>query len=360
MSEPVDGVDPMQIGSLQVPLPILCAPMAGGPSTPALVAAVGEAGGLGWLPAGYLTPEALEDLVTDVEERSARPYGVNLFLSGTESGDDTDGAVQAYVEELAGEAARYGVAPGEPRFTDERVAEKLDVLARHRPAIISFTFGDPGAAVVSRVHNELGVPVAVTVTSATEAVTAVASGADAVVVQGIEAGGHRGLWFDDPSEPEGGPRTSTADLVRAVVGSVGVPVIAAGGITDGATIGSLVELGAVGAQLGTAFLCCDEAGTAAPYRRALLEGPYVDTVVTRAFSGRSARSLRNGFTERHSGAPARYPHVHHVTKPIRSAATAAGEADDINLWAGTSWRSVTAGPAADLMARLTAELTAGS
>ncbi|NDZ93246.1 2-nitropropane dioxygenase [Streptomyces sp. SID6673] len=360
MNEAVDGVEPIRIGSLQVPLPIMCAPMAGGPSTPALVAAVGAAGGLGWLPAGYLAPEALEDLVTDVEGRSDRPYGVNLFLSGPEPGDDRDGAVQAYVEDLGSEAARYGVAPGEPRFTDERVAEKLDVLARHRPAIISFTFGDPGAAVVSRVHRELGVPVAVTVTSVPEAVTAVASGADAVVVQGIEAGGHRGLWFDDPSEPDGGPRTTTADLVRTVVGEVDVPVIAAGGVADGATIRSLLALGAVGAQLGTAFLCCDEAGTSAPYRRALLDGIFADTVVTRSFSGRSARSLRNGFAERHPGAPARYPHVHHVTKPIRSAATAAGEADDINLWAGTSWRSVTAGPAADLVARLAAELTAGS
>ncbi|MGC4963925.1 nitronate monooxygenase [Gordonia sp. DT101] len=360
MTDRVDGVEPMEIGSLQVPLPILCAPMAGGPSTPALVAAVGAAGGLGWLPAGYLTPDALEDLVADLEQRSDRPYGVNLFLSGPEPDEAADRAVQAYIEELGGEAARYGVAPGEPRFTDERVAEKLDVLARHRPSIISFTFGDPGATIISRVHNELGVPVAVTVTSATEAGAAVASGADAVVVQGIEAGGHRGLWLDDPSEPDGGPRTTTADLVRTVVGAVDVPVIAAGGIADGATIGSLVALGAVGAQLGTAFLCCDEAGTSVPHRRALQEGLYADTVVTRAFSGRSARSLRNGFTERHPEAPARYPHVHHVTKPIRSAATAAGEADDINLWAGTSWRSVTAGPVAGLVARLAAELTAGS
>ncbi|NED69074.1 2-nitropropane dioxygenase, partial [Streptomyces sp. SID10244] len=117
MNEAVDGVEPIRIGSLQVPLPIMCAPMAGGPSTPALVAAVGAAGGLGWLPAGYLAPEALEDLVTDVEGRSDRPYGVNLFLSGPEPGDDRDGAVQAYVEDLGSEAARYGVAPGEPRFT---------------------------------------------------------------------------------------------------------------------------------------------------------------------------------------------------------------------------------------------------
>ncbi|MYR05955.1 2-nitropropane dioxygenase [Gordonia sp. SID5947] len=349
----------MRIGSLQVPVPILCAPMAGGPSTPALVAAVGAAGGLGWLPAGYLTPEALDDMVAELERRSDRPYGVNLFLSGPEPEGDVDDQVQAYIDGLRPEAQRYGVAPGEPRFTDEHVAEKLEILARHRPAIVSFTFGDPGTTVVSRVHRELGVPVAVTVTSEAEARTAVASGADALVAQGIEAGGHRGLWFDDPAEPDGGPRTTTAELVRKLVDVVDVPVIAAGGITDGAAIGALLAAGAVGAQLGTAFLCCDEAGTSEPHCRALLDARYSDTLVTRAFSGRSARSLRNGFTERHPEAPPHYPHIHHVTKPIRSAATAAGEADDINLWAGTGWRSVTAGPAADLMARLTGELNAG-
>ncbi|GAB88621.1 NAD(P)H-dependent flavin oxidoreductase [Gordonia rhizosphera] len=178
-----------------------------------------------------------------------------------------------------------------------------------------------------------------------------------MIAQGIEAGGHRGLWFDDPSSSAGGPRTPTAVLLAAIVETIDVPVIAAGGIADGAAVASVLAQGAVAGQLGTAFLCCDEAGTSAPYRRALLDRSYRDTVVTGAFSGRPARSLRNGFATRHAHAPAAYPHVHHLTKPLRAAATAAGEADDINLWAGTGWRSVTPGPVAELMARLEAELT---
>lgn len=360
------SADPaMRIGALETALPIICAPMAGGPTTPALVAAVGRAGGLGMLAAGYLTAEALEDLVADVESRGPWLYGVNLFLSGVDrcagpDGARQRGAVEAYRRTLAVEASRHGADVGEPRFTDEAVEEKLEVLSRHHPALVSVTFGDPEAALVERVHTDIGAPVAVTVTSVAEARAAVLSGADALIAQGIEAGGHRGLWFDDPALPAGGPATPTAELVRAIcadmtVMSAQVPVVAAGGVSDGAGVRSMLAVGAVGAQLGTAFLCADEAGTGSAHRRALLEQTYLDTVVTRAFSGRSARSLRNGFADRHPNAPAVYPQVHHMTKPIRAAAAASGAADDINLWAGTGWRSVVAGPAAELMARLAAE-----
>ncbi|AZG44001.1 nitronate monooxygenase [Gordonia insulae] len=354
--------EPMRIGTLEVAAPIVCAPMAGGPTTPSLVAAVGEHGGLGMLAAGYLAPDALADLVAEVETLTTRPYGVNIFLSGQDAlADGADAGalrddVDRYRAVLAVEARRLDVELGAPRYTDERVAEKVDVLAAHRPALVSFTFGDPGAALVERVHRDVGAPVAVTVTSLPEARAAVASGADALVVQGIEAGGHRGIWFDDPGDAAGGPRVPTAELVHSITGAVDVPVIAAGGIGDGAAIAAMMSLGAVGAQLGTAFLCCDEARTSQPHRRALLERSFPDTVITRAFSGRPARSLRNGFAVRHRDGPAAYPQVHHVTKPLRAAATAAGDADTINLWAGTGWRSVTTGPAADLMSRLTAEL----
>ncbi|MFW0784629.1 nitronate monooxygenase [Gordonia sp. CPCC 206044] len=349
---------PMRIGELEVALPIVCAPMAGGPTTPALVAGVGKAGGLGMLAAGYLGPEVLDGLATEVEALTDRPYGVNLFVSGPQSpaGPDGGSAVADYRAEIDPDARRFDVALGEPRYTDEFVDDKLEVLSTHRPAVVSFTFGDPGAAVVRRVHETLGVPVAVTVTSIEEARTALSSGADALVAQGIEAGGHRGIWVDDPTVEAGGPRTPTVELVRRIVAEVDVPVLAAGGIGDGAAIRAVCTQGAVGAQLGTAFLCSDEAGTSDAYRRALLKRSYVDTVVTRAFSGRSARSLRNGFAARHVRAPAAYPYVHHLTKPLRAAAAAAGDSDHINLWAGTAWRSVTTGPVAAIMARLTAEL----
>lgn len=350
----------MRIGSCEVALPIVCAPMAGGPTTPALVAGVAAAGGLGMLAAGYLTADALAGLVDDVARRTDLPFGVNIFLSSPEPpAADVGGALNRYRAELGDDARRLRVEPGDARYSDEQVDAKIDVLVTRRPALVSFTFGNPGADLVRRVHDEVGAPVAVTVTSLDEARAAVAAGADALVAQGIEAGGHRGLWTDDPAQPAGGPCTPTAVLIRDITDALEVPVIAAGGITDGAAVRAMTALGAAGAQLGTAFLCCDEAGTSAPYRRALLERTYPDTVVTRAFSGRSARSLRNGFTSRHADAPAIYPHVHHLTKPLRAAATAADDPDDINLWAGTGWRAVTAEPVADLMARLVRELGAG-
>ncbi|MFW0796382.1 nitronate monooxygenase [Gordonia sp. CPCC 205515] len=277
---------------------------------------------------------------------------MNIFVSGPDPGvgDDLD----RYRAELADEARALGVELGDARFTDEQVDGKIEVLERYGPSFVTFTFGDPGRDRIERLHAR-GLPVGVTVTSIDEARAAVASGADAVIAQGIEAGGHRGLWIDDPTRDAGGSRTPTIELVSAIVAELDVPVIAAGGISDGAAIRAMLGRGAVAAQLGTAFLCCDEAGTSAPYRQALLDRVYPDTVVTRAFSGRSARSLRNGFTRRHVDAPARYPHVHHLTKPLRAAATAAGDADSINLWAGTGWRAVTAEPVATLMARLAAE-----
>lgn len=346
--------DEVRIGTLRVALPIVCAPMAGGPTTPALVAGVCEAGGLGMLAAGYLTADALEELVVDVESRTTRQYGVNIFLSGPDDADPDPSALRRYGAELAVEAARLGATLGEPRYTDEHVDAKIEVLERHAPSLVTFTFGDPGRDRAERIHARQ-VPVAVTVTSLEEARVAVASGADALIAQGIEAGGHRGLWVDDPTQTAGGNRTATVELVSSIVADVEVPVIAAGGIADGAAIRAMLGRGAVAAQLGTAFLCCDEAGTSAPHRQALLARTYPDTVVTRAFSGRAARSLRNGFATRHADAPARYPHVHHLTKPLRAASAAVGDADSINLWAGTGWRAVTAEPVADLMARLAAE-----
>ncbi|MGV9712330.1 nitronate monooxygenase [Gordonia sp. NPDC003424] len=344
-----------RIGSLEIPLPIVGAPMAGGPTTPALVAGVSAAGGLGMLAAGYLTADALDGLMADVENRTTRPYGVNIFLSGPDPAAGRADELDRYRAELADDARRLGATLGEPRWTDEEVDAKIDVLTRRSPSLVSFTFGDPGADRIARIHRERDIPVAVTVTSVEEAGGAAAAGADALVAQGIEAGGHRGLWFDDPDRQSGGNATPTAELTAEITSMTDLPVIAAGGIADGAGIAAVIRSGAVAAQLGTALLCCDEAGTSEPYRRALLSQTYADTIVTRAFSGRSARTLRNGFADRHPDAPALYPHVHHLTKPLRAAATAAGDADDINLWAGTNWRSVTAQPVAALMARLAAD-----
>jgi nitronate monooxygenase len=214
----------------------------------------------------------------------------------------------------------------------------------------SFTFGCPSAADVARLHSA-GVRVAVTVTDADEAHTAAEAGADSLIVQGTEAGGHQGAFAN--AEPN---RTPLREALTAVRGAVDLPLVAAGGIMSAADAAAAFEAGAVAVQLGTALLCAPEAGTSAPYRAALLEHRYADTVITRAFSGRWARGLANRFAVEHPDAPRGYPQVHHLTRPLRAAATKSGDPDVPNLWAGTGWRTVRSESAADVVARVAAGL----
>lgn len=180
-------------------------------------------------------------------------------------------------------------------------------------------------------------------------------------MQGAEAGGHCGIFHDDPSLPAGAPAVDLLDLLDAVAAVSDLPLIAAGGIASGAGIAAALAHGAVAAALDTAFLCCPEAGTAPSYRRALLEAPFSEETFTRAFTGRPARALVNGFVhEQGDVAPAGYPEVHHVTRPIRAAASAAGDLDSMHLWAGARWRDVTDEPAGVLVARLAGELQAAT
>jgi len=327
-------------------LPIIVAPMAGGPSTPGLVTAVGEAGALGFLAAGYLTAGQLDERMAEVERGGDSAYGVNLFLPSPRTEDLT--AVEAYRRRLA---AAADVEPGKPRWDDDELAAKLDVVCAHRPAAVSFTFDNPPATVCERVRAATGAVLVATVTSFDEAAAAV--DVDALCVQGAEAGAHRGVWQDDAASADGGSSTPLLQLLADVRRVSDLPLIATGGIMDGAGVNAAVRAGAVAAQLGTAFLCCPEAGTSATHRRALRDPRFTETVVTRAFTGRPARALANRFTRDHSAyAPSAYPEVHHLTRPLRQAAAANGDADALHLWAGTGWRAVTAEPAADLVARL--------
>jgi nitronate monooxygenase len=336
-------------------LPIIAAPMAGGPSTPALAAAVSNAGGMGFIAAGYLTPEAFDEQLSAVEALSEAAYGVNLFLPSPRTVDLA--AIEAYRSSLEAVADRLGTTPGEPRWEDDAIAAKVEVLTRHRPAAVSFTFDRPDAELCQRIRDDTGALVVATVTSAAEAVLAAANGVDLLAAQGAEAGGHRGIFRDDPSLDAGAPASGVLDLLDAVADVTDLPVIAAGGMASGADIAAALDHGAIAAALGTAFLCCPEAGTSPSYRRALLEAPFTEAAFTRAFTGRPARALVNGFArEHHADAPAGYPEVHHVTRPIRAAASAAGDLDTMHLWAGARWRDVTEEPAAVLVARLAREL----
>lgn len=327
-------------------VPIIGAPMAGGPSTPALVAAVAEAGGLGFLPAGYLTVEKFAESITATRRLTSGPIGVNLFVP--QPCMATDAELQIYRELLMPLARRYGVEPGVPHPDDDGWAAKLDVVADIAPEVASFTFGCPTREEIDRLRQS-GVLSAVTVTSREEAIQAIEAGADVVVAQGPEAGGHRSAFGADRPPPT----VPLDDLLAAVV-DLGVPVVAAGGIGDRAAVRRVLDAGAAAAQVGTALLLCEEAGTNPAHRRALRDEGFNDTIVTPCFSGRYARSLANEFTDRyHSAAPMGYPQLHQITGPIRAAAIAAGDAQFTSLWAGTSWRGVETGTAAQIIAALT-------
>jgi nitronate monooxygenase len=316
--------------------------MAGGPSTPALAAAVCAGGGLGFLAAGYLRPERLAEDVQELRRLTDRPFGVNLFVPSPSTA--VPAAVAAYAARLQPEAERLGVALGEPRWSDDGWDAKLEVVLDAQPAIVSTTFGLPPAFAVGRLR-ERAIALWCTVTTPDEAGLAAAAGADALVVQGSEAGGHRGSFLDT-----GGETISLLSLLRLVRQVVDLPLVAAGGIADGAGVAAVLAAGARAAQIGTAFLLTPEAGTSDVHRRAL--GGDAPTAFTRAFSGRSARGIVNRFLAEHSAAaPSAYPEIHYLTAPLRAQARSTGDGDAVNLWAGQAYRLAEAAPAAELVVR---------
>jgi nitronate monooxygenase len=317
--------------------------MAGGPSTPALAIAVCQAGGLGFLAAGYKRADAVREEIAAVREATPAPFGVNLFVPTREPAHP--GRVREYLRELAHEGDL-----GEPRFEDDDWEAKLELMYEKRPAVVSFTFGCPDESVVNRLHG-VGVAVWVTVTNVPEALVAREAGADALVVQGTEAGGHRGGFVDDGSD-EGG--IGLLALLRTVAGATPLPMIATGGIMDGAALASVLCAGASAAQLGTALMLAPEAGTVEAQRAAMSERR--PTRVTRAFSGRPARGIVNRFLIEHSAtAPLAYPEIHHATSPLRAAARKRGDADGFNLWAGQAHELVQARPAGEIVRQMAAE-----
>lgn len=329
--------------------PILGAPMAGGTSTPALAAAVSNCGGLGFLPAGYLTAERFVADIASARSLTSGPLGVNLFVPQPCVARDHE--LDAYRESLLPVARRYGVEPGRPQPDDDHWHAKLEVVADVVPEVVSFTFGCPEPAVLARLRQR-GVLTAVTVTSREEARVAIAAGADCLVVQGPEAGGHRSVFAADRQPPA----QTLADLLAQTV-ERGMPVVAAGGLSDAAAVRDVLGRGALAAQVGTALLVCDEAGTNPVHRQALQDKNFTRTTVTRCFSGRYARSLANDFTALYSAsAPPGYPQVNQITAPIRAAAVAAGDPHATSLWAGTQWRTTTTGPASDVVAMLVGSL----
>ncbi|MFF7973270.1 nitronate monooxygenase [Streptomyces sp. NPDC007905] len=351
------------------PLPIVQAPMAGGVSLPQLAAAVSEAGGLGFLAAGYKTADGMYQEIKQLRGLTGRPFGVNLFMpqpeypgastgsTGAANAAPPSGAVEVYAHQLAGEAAWYETELGDPDSgRDDGYDAKLAVLLDNPVAVVSFHFGVPSREVIDSLRRA-GTVTLVTATTAEEALAVERAGADAVIAQGVEAGGHQGTHRDLAENDGSG--IGLLSLVAQVREAVSIPVVAAGGIMRGSQIAAVLAAGASAAQLGTAFLATPESGANAVYKQALTNPLFVRTELTRAFSGRPARGLVNRFMREHGPyAPAAYPEIHHLTSPLRKAAAKAGDAQGMALWAGQGHRLARELPAGRLVEVLAGELAA--
>jgi nitronate monooxygenase len=326
---------------LSLGLPLIVAPMAGGPTTPKLVAASCEAGALGSLGAAYLSPTQIRKEVELIRGMTARSFAINLFTKAptieleAEQIAAARAATRAYRDEL-GLPDPDLAPPFHPEF--ER---QLDAVLEARPAVFSFVFG-----LLDRRHTDAcrarGILTMGTATTLSEGLALEESGVDAVVAQGVEAGGHRGIFDPGAEDPDIG----ILALTRSLAAKLSIPVVAAGGIMDGRGIAAALALGAQAAQMGTAFLLCDEAGTSEPYRRAL-EGArsggdtrgvgHARTELTRAFSGRWARGIPNRFLnemKRHGPAILPFPAQNAFTRDLRQKSAQAGSSELLSLWAG--------------------------
>jgi nitronate monooxygenase len=324
--------------------------MAGGPTTPLLVIEAAAAGALGMLAAGYRTAAEMRAEIATVRSATPHAFGVNVFVPGAATPDPE--VLAAYVGTLEKEAAALGVRLGAPRWDDDDYGAKLDVLLAAPPPLVSFTFGCPARDVV-RTLQAAGSLVAVTVTTPAEAALAQRLDVDCLCVQGLEAGAHRGTFVNDDRPGQDHPLPS---LLAAVRGSCNLPLIAAGGIADREGVAAALAAGATQVQLGTAFLRCTESGAHPLYKAALADPRFTSTAITRSFSGRRARSLVNGFMRAHQDAPAAYPEINHVTRPLRAAAAAAGDPDGMSLYAGEGFRRAEERSAGEIIERLTSGL----
>jgi len=330
---------------LRIEHPLICAPMAGGPSTPALAAEVSRAGGLGFLGCAYSTPEQILESSREVRARTDRPFGINLFAE-VPGGAPVDPAPM--LELLRPIHSELGLPPPEaPTPSPGMLDAQIDAVIESGAAVFSITFGLLSSAQLERLKRA-GLVTMGTANTVEEARRIEAAGFESVIAQGSEAGGHRATFVGTAERGLVG----TMALVPQVVDAVRVPVVAAGGIMDGRGWVAAEALGAAGVQLGTAFLAADECGTIPGYKEAVLAATDDGTTVTRAYSGRAARGLVTRFltmVEERPGVILPYPLQNALTRPMRAAANRAGRPELLSLWAGQAARLARRAPAAEIV-----------
>ena len=321
---------------LAIRYPVIQAPMAGGWTTPELVSEVSSAGGLGMLAGARVSPERLREDILAVRARTARPFGVNFLLAPPEAGNKDTVSVQHFLDRFREELS---LSSGETDLAlpPSSLSKQLEIVFEERVPVLGVALGEPGD-LVEQAHAK-GMLVTSMVTSVEEAVLVAEGGADVVIAQGAEAGGHRSTFEIDPNGEAA--LVGTMALVPQVVDAVDVPVVAAGGIMDGRGILAALALGAAGAQIGTRFLLARESGAHAAYRERLLAATEEDTLVTRAFTGRPARGLRNRFVEEYQEAgpePLAWPLQSVAAGDIYHASQSANNGDYSPLFAGQGLR----------------------
>jgi len=338
---------------LGIALPIIQAPMAGVQGS-ALALAVSNAGGLGSLPCAMLGPDALRAELATLREQTARPYNVNFFCHPSPLPDAAREAawrqsLAPYYAELGIDPAGIAAGPGRLPFD----AATADLLAEFKPPVVSFHFGLPDAALLARVRS-WGAKIISSATTVEEARWLEARGVDVIVAQGLEAGGHRGIFLSDDLSTQMG----TFALLPQIVRAVRVPVVAAGGITDAAGVRAALALGAAGVQVGTAYLLCPEAATSALHRAALASEAARHTALTNLYTGRPARGIMTRLMREQgplSTVVPAFPLATAAVAPLRAKAEAAGSGDFSPLWSGQNASGCRPVPAA----QLTRELAGG-
>jgi len=330
--------------------------MAGGITTPQLVAAVANHGGVGSFGFAYSAPEKIHADLLAAQSLTNGPINANFFVFNPVSlpSDQIQSKAMQALCSLGVDGVRFLTMPAEPFYPN--LMDQLEPIWKVRPAILSFHFGLPPQGVIEKAHA-LGIAVGISATSLAEALTIESASADFIVAQGIEAGGHRGQ-FDIQAKDEA---LSTLALTAQLAKHCRIPIVAAGGIMTGFDIHAALSEGAQAAQLGTAFLCCDESGTPPSYRHYLLHKQDRPTTLTKAFSGRLARGLENTFTRTMlAQTTLPFPIQNTLTGPLRQWAVAQQDAEHQSLWAGTAYAQVRSMPTQDLMQQLCDEIRQAS